>query len=125
MADTKEVVFAERSLPSAEGAGEELIVAKGVLEAEVVFKIAVLEGRMKEEVELTTAVAFVVMLVLTTGSKQPLYILSHIEIRVSSPLLRQASSATAHLFLQVARAAWQTLSASPEAPQAAYFEAQS
>lgn len=74
---------------------------------------------------MTTAVSLVVILVLLTGSKQLLYMLSHIENKASFPLLRQASSATAQAFLQVALAAWQTLSASPEAPQAVYFEVQS
>jgi hypothetical protein len=71
----------------------------------VEFKATVLVGRMKEEVVFfiavvfTTAVAFVVILVLATGSKQALYKLSHMLVRVSSPLLRQVSSTVAQVFL--------------------------
>lgn len=106
---SEEVAMVKMPVEFAEAIGIELTNPEGrpvkVLETELMLRFAVFDGRMKDEVELiiavalTMAVPFVVMFVFVTGSRQELYMLLHMETRDSSPLLRQVSSAVAHLFL--------------------------
>lgn len=103
--DADEVTLAKIPVEFAEAVGTPLTIPVGLMlkTDEVKFKLAVLEGKRAVEliiaVAFTTAVIFVVILVLCTGSRQLLYIPSHIETKVSSPEDRQVSSAVAHLFL--------------------------
>lgn len=88
--------------PETSAAVEVEILLTIVEYAPVKLKNAVLVGKIKVDVALISTVALFVMLLCITGSKHPLYKLSHKPIRLLSPELLQASRTTAQSFLQVA-----------------------